>query len=252
MLSILPLLQRIAANAKIAPIAANILMATMTTQPEPNPIEAATRRNARLFAAYITILVFTAIVIAVFTWLTWDSGNKVQDAIRADSDARIEEAEQGVEKLKHENLLLSGSVAGLQEDASNAKARAANAERALLELQERLAHRRIDPSQHARLVALLLPFAGSTVTLTKLGDPEAGRFADDIISVLSDARWNVNLKIIGMMAPPVYGLRCSINGQSEAGQSLAKVIGELPTSSVDFSPSLPKVADITVGLKPPP
>src|SRR5579863_4686657 len=107
-----------------------------------------------------------------------------------------------------------GRVAGLEQDVVNAKAemarqqtRAATAEKALLELQQRLAHRRISKSDHVKFVAALLPYRGSSVALTKLlTDSEAATFADDIIAVLTEAKWNINLSIKGQTVPPQYDL----------------------------------------------
>jgi hypothetical protein len=51
-----------------------------------------------LFAAYIGVLVLAA----VFTWLVWHSGNKLQDAIRADAGARIAESTAIAENARRE------------------------------------------------------------------------------------------------------------------------------------------------------
>lgn len=50
-------------------------------------IDAATRRSSKLFVAYIALLVVSALLIALFTWLTWDAGNRVQDAVISDANA---------------------------------------------------------------------------------------------------------------------------------------------------------------------
>src|SRR5579864_554044 len=114
----------------MAPTIANTMIAmTMVQSSGDRAIDAATARNGRIFVAYIVVLLVTAIIIAVFTWLTWDSGNKLQDAIRQDANARIQEARQGVAQLQQDNLALGrnletekGKVAVLQKDAANAKA----------------------------------------------------------------------------------------------------------------------------------
>jgi cell division protein FtsB len=255
MFSFLRLCSRMAATAVTAATMMSTMSAQSATDSVKSPLELAIRQNNLLFGAYMVLLV----LVLIFTYLLWRSGNSVQEAIRKDADARIEEAKSTAaqadarsKKLENDNLTLTGTVAELQTDAAKQQERAAIAERALLELQERLAHRRIGPSQHAKLVALLQPFAGSTVTLTKLGDSEAGAFADDIISVLTDARWHISLTIAGMISPPAYGLRCSINEQSQAGKALAMAMRGLPTATIKSEPSLPIAAKLVVGLKPPP
>lgn len=57
-------------------------------QSTPSAIERATAQHKWLFAGYILLLLFTA----VMTWLVWRSGNKLQDAVRDDANARIAEA----------------------------------------------------------------------------------------------------------------------------------------------------------------
>lgn len=140
----------------------------------------------------------------------------------------------------------------LELEASQQRERAAKAEHDLFELQQRLAWRRIGPREHSAFVATLKPFAGSTVEITKLGDFEAGQFADDIIRVFAETKWNVRLITIGIGSPPTYGLLCSINDGSSAGKALAAIVGTLQTARIESAPKLPIVARIYVGLKPPP
>jgi hypothetical protein len=97
------------------------IVAAMTTPSGQAAIDAATKRNSRIFAAYIVLLIVSALLIAYFTWLTWDSGNKLQDAIQGDATVRIAEAQKS-------NLILQGQVATLQTDAAKQQERAAKAE----------------------------------------------------------------------------------------------------------------------------
>jgi hypothetical protein len=149
-------------------------------------------------------------------------------------------------------------VAALEKDAADAKAemakqqtRAADAERSLLELQTRLAHRRISPDQQAKMVTALLPYAGSSVTVEKQTEAESAPFADDILAVLSRAKWNTRLNLVGNRIPPLYGLQCIIDTRSEAGRTLADILRSLPTSKITEAPSRFGVGTIQVGLKPP-
>jgi hypothetical protein len=111
----------------------------MTTAPASNPsadlgknaVVRASQQNRWLFIAYMVCIVGAA----VLTYLLWNSGNSVQDAIVADANARIEEAKstaaqanERAQNLEHDNLALqteldthSGQVAGLQKEASDAK-----------------------------------------------------------------------------------------------------------------------------------
>jgi hypothetical protein len=121
---------------------------------------------------------------------------------------------------------------------------------ARLKIEERLAPRRISPEEHQRLVAALSPYRGSSVQMTKLGDLEAGRFADDISLVFHESGWNVTLNYAGIVAPPVYNLRCVVN-ESASGKALGAALKNLPSAEVQYSPDLPVSGRIFVGLKPP-
>ncbi len=123
---------------------------------------------------------------------------------------------------------------------------------ARLKLEERFAWRRISSKDHDALVAALESHAGATVEVTKLGDMEAGVFADDLIKTLRDSGWLVTVNFAGMMAPPPYGLQCSINENLPAGKLLSVAFKSLPTAAIAPDPNLPVVARILVGLKPPP
>lgn len=181
-----------------------MVIAMATAQAGLSPIEAATRRHGRIFAIYIVALVLTALLIAFLTWLVWDSGNKVQDVIQADADARIQEARLGVAQLQSDNLKLGrdledekGKVANLQTDAANAKTAQANAERALLELQERNKPRHLSAAQQQQIAAKLRAFAPQKANLFAYsGDNEIVGITNDLIASLSPptgAAWTVNV-----------------------------------------------------------
>ncbi len=167
-------------------------------------------------------------------------------------DKNLTDAKTDLEKQRER-------TAGLEADAANAKSemakqqtRAANAEKALLELQQRFAHRQIDKPTHDRLVAALHPFGGSEVLVIKFGDAEASTYADDLIAVLRDAHWNVRLDIFGAMSPTPYGLICKIDESAPAGRALAEALRALPTAKIEpttMGTSL--VANIIVGLRQP-
>jgi hypothetical protein len=195
-------------------IAAIPMSAIFSSSSKDDPVAAASRFHNFVFIAYIVILVLAAL----FQWWVWSTGNKLQDAIRANSDARIEEAKaEGAKaneralKLENENLKLSGQVAGLETAASNAiaaqqkveieltkqstelarqKELTAKAEKELFELKERIQPRRISPAQKARLVAILSHFPKGKVSINcTANDGEAYDFAKDILAVLEESGW---------------------------------------------------------------
>ena len=140
------------------------------------------------------------------------------------------------------------NVTEAKTEMAKQQTRAAIAERSLLEIQERLKARRITPEQHAAYVSTLLPYAGSPVALTRLGDAEAGPFADDIYSVLHDAKWAITLNRVGMVSSPGYGLWASVNDKSDAGKALIEVLSKLPDAHIKHKPHVRFIGDIFVGL----
>jgi hypothetical protein len=205
------------------------------------------------------ILLFLTFAFGVGAFVTGNVINKRQAEQLRQFDKSLTDAKTELGRQQERTANADARVVGLEADAANAKSemakqqtRAANAERALLELQQRLAHRRINQSDHDRLVVSLRPFRGSKVQLTKLGDAEAAQFADDVLSILHDAGWSVEQSFAGMVAPPRYGLVCTVDASTPAGKAIAAALHTLPTAEVR-SETLPHgiVGNILVGLKPP-
>jgi uncharacterized membrane-anchored protein YhcB (DUF1043 family) len=205
------------------------------------------------------LLLFLTFVFGAGVVITSTRINARQAVQLRNFDKQLTDAKSELGKQQERTAQADARVAGLETDSANAKSemakqqtRAANAERALLELQQRLAHRRISQSDHDKLVASLQPFRGSIVHLTKLGDAEAAQFAEDILTVLHDAGWSVQLSIAGTISPPRYGLFCTVDASTPAGQALAAALHTLPTADVR-SGTVPQgvVGNILVGLKPP-
>jgi hypothetical protein len=141
MAAILLLFSRIANHARVLALIANTISATATKSSSQEAIDKASKSNGTLFAVYLVVLVATALVLALFTYLTWRSSNRVQDAIVADANARIAEADsKGKEAgrqagiankaagdaneratiLENVNLTLRGQVATLETQAADA------------------------------------------------------------------------------------------------------------------------------------
>jgi hypothetical protein len=205
------------------------------------------------------ILLFLTFAFGVGAYVTGNVINKRQAEQLRQFDKSLTYAKTELGRQQERTANADARVAGLEADAANAKSemakqqtRAANAERALLELQHRLAHRRINQSDHDRLVVSLRPFRGSVVQLFKLGDAEAAQFADDLLTILHDAGWSVQLSFAGVLAPPRYGLVCTVDTSTPAGKALAAALHTLPTAEIR-SGTFPQgiVGNILVGLKPP-
>jgi hypothetical protein len=215
---ILLLFARMASAPKVTALAVNMVMAMTSDAGTPAPtgpavavaaagIVTATARNAKIFNVYIFVLIGTALVLAFFTWLVWDAGNKVQDAIRADADARILEAQNKGLSLEADLNTEKGKVAGLQKDASDAKTaqqrvetklaeqqtRAAIAERSLLELQEKVKPRHLTPEQKAAIKVALEGWPPHEVRITAfVGTPDGTSFGIELAAAINDGGWTAS------------------------------------------------------------
>jgi hypothetical protein len=201
---ILLLFARMASAPKVAALAVNMVMAMTSDIGTPDSatsavdaaaagIVAATARNAKIFNTYIIVLIVTALLLAFLTWLVWDAGNRVQDAIRADAEAKLE-----VEK---------GNVAGLQKDATDAKTaqqrvetelskqreRTATAETTLLALQEKIRPRRLSPEQKKAIKDALEGLPPHQVLISAfIGTPDGTSFGLEIAAAINSAGWTAS------------------------------------------------------------
>ncbi len=165
---------------------ANVDTGTPVVSPTAAGIAAATARNIAIFRVYIGALVVTALVLAYLAWLVWDAGNKVQDAVQADADAK---------------------VAGLQKDAADAKAaqqrvetnlaeqqeRAAKAERSLLALQEKLRARRLSPEQMTAIKSALTGLPPRQVSISAvIGTDDGAILGRDLSEAIRGAGWTAS------------------------------------------------------------
>jgi hypothetical protein len=164
------------------------------------------------------------------TYLSWRAGNKAQDAIKADADARIAEAggvakkadvraaEAGTEaananeaaakaneraqRLEAENLAVRGKVAELEEQAADARARAAEAERLLAEVNERTKDRHVTLGRRGAFVTALLPGQGQKISIVcEEAEDEARVFATELITAFRDAGWDVDDRTNSIRVP---------------------------------------------------
>src|SRR5258708_13953008 len=116
------------------------MITTFSRQPGQSAIEAAESRSTLIFGVYVVVL----LIAAGLTVLVWTSGNTVQEAIRKDADARIVEA--------------TAATTRLQVELSAQQEKTEKAERALLDIQDRLVPRTLSPGPRSHLrVALVRP-----------------------------------------------------------------------------------------------
>lgn len=161
----------------------------LTESTTERAIDAATKRNGRIFIAYIVVLLVTALIIAIFTWLTWDSGNKLQDAIRADATARIADATKDLPALQTAASDAKAAQQKIETELERQKERTAVAERALLELQEHNRPRHLTADQQARITTKAKSFAGTTFDIAASNSREPLDLVIAIEDTLVGAGW---------------------------------------------------------------
>ena len=145
-------------------------------------VELAARANSRLFFVYFVVLIAAAIL----SWLVWRAGNRLQDAVRADADARIAEA-QAVASTANER------AKRLEIEASGQRERAAMAEQELLKLRERVRQRTLTNEQRIRM-SDELKAATDKCRIELVApdtDPEAQTFMLVLSFVFEGAGWRI-------------------------------------------------------------
>jgi hypothetical protein len=176
-----------------------------------NPsIEAAEAWNNRLFGLYVVFLVSVAIAGAWFTVAVFKASNRVQDAIKADADARIEALRTEGDKARYElaqtNVRLTeaeGRLAEAHRKAEEARRDTAKASReaalaneraadAKLELEKYRAPRMLKPDQEEAFVTAMSEFKGQRVLIGAIATTsEASSFGVQLFLAFSRAGLNV-------------------------------------------------------------
>jgi hypothetical protein len=133
------------------------------------------------------------------------------DARAAEANEKAAEASRGAAKALVDAASASARAGAVELEAAQQRERAAKAERELTELRHRIAPRRLSAEQRASIVASIRS-TPAQIGIVRLGDAEAGVFADDLVAALREAGWTVQVAFVGMTAPPRYGL--SVHAQS--------------------------------------
>jgi hypothetical protein len=140
-----------------------------------NPIDALARQHTRIFAGNMVLILLGAL----FTYWVWRSGNRVQEAIRSDADARIEEAK--------------AAAAQANQRAAEAQYAAEREQVERLRLEAQIAPRRLAATQQHAITQAASRFRGRAVGVVSYGmDPEGAVLAAQIIHSLREAGMNVH------------------------------------------------------------
>lgn len=158
--------------------------------------------------------------------------------IAAEANEHAKKIELHAEELRKENLQL-----GLRLEEEK---------RARLEIERRLAPRFLTSTEEKLVSNAISPFAGHIISVTKLGEAEAGAYAVQIINILKASKWKVIENFVGIMSPPPYNVICEISARPDtAVQTLISAFQKAGVQ-IDLRQSQtasPETIKILVGLK---
>lgn len=162
--------------------------------------------------------------------------------------------------VESDGLVLRGNVAALEKLAADAKAaqnnveidlerqraRAAEAERLLAEVNERTKDRHLLPERRGAFVASLLKWKGQKLSIFCLDTgPEAKALGVELASAFKDAGWEIDLQIRHpIVGPSARGLILSEKGLGSIGISAA-LFGAFSAAGLPLTVSL----DLPVGVE---
>jgi hypothetical protein len=200
---------------KVMPIPQTIAIIVM--QRSPDELAALAEKASSVYRLVSAGYIITLLFVALFSLLLIVYGNRVQAAIRLESAARIaqvkadaeqaaRESNERIAALKLEADKARGEIESAKAVAAKANERAgaleletvqqrekaALAERALLELQQRVQDRHLTPQQRAVLGEHLMHGPKGEIHLLCVGgDPEPCAFAEELAQMLRDNGWTV-------------------------------------------------------------
>lgn len=190
---------------------------------------------------------FTALgLLLLFEVLAYFYGNRKDGLLAVQETAAREERQKQQESSDRETTEKINAAQGALQEARNAQT---EAERKIAALGPRV----LTTEQRHAITATLHPYGGHRITITKLGDAEAGAFADQIIGVFTEAKWQIQRNFVGLMAPPVYGVMCRVSSRPDAAAKAA--ISSFQAANirlaVESAEAEPDYIELFIGLKPP-
>jgi len=190
-------------------------------------VEVATKQHNWVFAAYMLLVVLGAF----FTYWLWDSGNKVQKALLAKMEHDTTKAVENARNESNEKIALlnqeadkaRAEIGKTQTELAKQQERAAIAERALLELQEKNKPRQLSAEQQKQLVNDLRKFAGQRLDVfAHEQQPEVSNIGNLLNQLIWQAGWKVRAwDVTGGGA--VSGIEVRIHKDSDEAVNVAAV-----------------------------
>ncbi len=114
------------------------------------------------------------------------------DARAADANRQAAEAGRGTAEALAQAAAANERAGALEVESARQRERAANAERTLLELQQRVQDRAISPAERTALISALRNTTGQIRVSCVGGNPEPCAFARQLVEILRESGWNVS------------------------------------------------------------
>jgi len=192
-------------------------------------IERAVALHGKLFLAYLIVLIVAALATVVFTALVWRSGNKVQDAIRADAEAKIATANAGADAARKEAAVANENTARLSLRVEEESKERIKAELELERLKKQVGPRLLN--REAFLKALEGQPKAPVQVLYLRDDPDSLEFAQEIAGLLERAGWTVTAREpiptpSAVRSGPDIPIAMSVGGQPSGVTVVAHSISE--------------------------
>jgi len=151
---------------------------------------------------YIWLLAFTTLLAAVLFVTQYVAGKRGRQLATAQKELLeakdkqlsldLKSKDVGIEEAKKDAATASSRAEDLKKQNLETEKKLEQERLSRIELEERVAFRRIVPKERTELASRLKSFAGQTVGLWfNVGDHEGAIFASDIASALEVAKWNV-------------------------------------------------------------
>lgn len=193
------------------------------------------------------------------------------NAVAKTAEEGAAKANERAEKLEQQNITLrtdlnkagaeanveKQKVARMQIEVAEARTKQAEAERQLLQLQERTTPRQLSGRQQRFLSNELKKYRGTPVAFTRIADAEANAFGGRMLAALMMSGWTVqSSNNAGTPSPPVYGVRIVFPSKSNpmgtpASQALISALQQLDVEmKISPNPDESELITIFVGLKP--
>jgi hypothetical protein len=228
---------------------------SVSSNPSSSPVVIAARNHRFWFRLYVTWIVIAAIASAFFTWMLWKSGNRQQDAVIAETKGDVAKLERNASDAK-------AAQQRVETDLAFAKTKQAEAERTLLEIQERFVPRTLTGQIRDKFLEDLAGAPrGKIIVSVIANNPEAFTFASQIRDTLQGAGYDSGDNMQSFMpmgSAPLVGLSVGIRDEKQqppfAGslQRAFEAIGIKVLARVgDLAPNLTTdTVVIHVGVKP--